>query len=726
MSEVYPLPRSALLFMAAVDEAKRTNEGPFRAIAPIFRISLEGQRGQMLNVEKAASVLNPILGDSFNEHALEAFIPQLCHLGWLVEQKADGTASAYLVPKELPSFDEVEAIETSATKLNRLHAAFEEFLDVHAPLLKITLGKDQFEWQLFKWATSLDGSDKERVKAEAKRLLDGEKLSIRNQFLDETTRLSRIDKQLTVEFAGFVKWLAKHRRPEFADIASLTELGLALEFLEELQRPTGGSLVKIKTTFVLDAPVLLDLLGLSGPSRQFSIMQCLKALREHGSKIVTMSHCLAELADILSAVLDRAPTRRFGLTGDALRADPSLVAHANSVRRQPDKAVKLADVQILNFDRRSPLYASAFPDELIDKFRGSAHWHDMYKTDQRDCDAMSIGYVMRRRNGEIASDYFDTSFLLVTRNSTFTQFSTMFARSNLGIPNYAAGPAIETKTLAAMVWMRFGSAANPDLPQLHLVSACDRILASNRELLRKAEKRLETLKDTEAASVLLSSQQAVLDLVISTGGAPEVLDAANGEELLAAFTTSAEARGRDSERARSDAVRVELEAALATKDRDTEALKAKSVELAAAETKEQARRRQAEELIQKLKEDDDIRIAGIADLIQRKATNRARHYVLAMTVICTAISLGGQFFIWQGSAWWYHSATNFLAGSVVIVCSGLAAALGMHLIPPGHLDLADNLQNKIRRRSALMRLKHVHPVPDRNRVHERLEREEVV
>lgn len=317
MSEIlsHPLPRAALLFMAAVEEARRTQEGPFRAIAPLFRVALEHQRGEILNVQKAAATLQPILGDAFSDHALEAFIPHLKKAGWVVEESAGDKGSAYRVPKGIAALDEGEAVEASSAKLKRLHSAFVEFMNVHAPLLGLSLTREEFEWQIFQWATSLDGSDKAAIKSEADNLLAGKKPSVKNAHLDELQLHSRVNKNLSIEFAGFAKWLLKNYRDEFSDISSLTELGLALEFLEELRHPSVNQDTKIETIFVLDAPVLLDLIGLSGPSRKNSITTCLNILRAKGGKLITLPHCLDELSEILRTVLKRSTTQRYGLTG---------------------------------------------------------------------------------------------------------------------------------------------------------------------------------------------------------------------------------------------------------------------------------------------------------------------------------------------------------------------------------------------------------------------------
>jgi hypothetical protein len=702
--------------MAAVDEARRTGEGPFRAISPIFRLALEPQRNQLLNINAAVNVLTPILGENFTEHTLEAFIPQLVDLKWLVEERANPSLAAYRVPSDLPFLDQEVAVEASELKLIRLFTAFQEFLESYAPLLKNSMDKQEFSWLLFRWATSLDGSDKQAIRAEADRLNSGGKSSIKNAFLDETQRFSKINKSTSVEFAGFVKWLSKHKRDELTDIASLTELGLAIEFIDELRRTSNAHKTINSTVFVLDAPVLLDALGLSGPARKSSIDRCLKVVTKNGGRLATLTHCLEEISEILKAVLERPDYRRFGLTGDALRANPELSLRASEVMKQPDRAAKLAGLEILHFDRKSPLSANCFPDELIDRFRNTATWHDLYKSEQRERDAYSIAYIMRRRNGRSDSDIMENAFVFVTRNSTFTSFSDIFVKKHLSVPDYAFGPAIETKTLAALVWLRFGSVDTEELPQIHLISACERILSTNGELLRRAEKRIKEFKSDDAAAALLSSQQAVLDLVITVGGSPDVLDGADGDQLIRAFTVSAEEKGRLDERAKAALREAELSEAISKAETLAETQSLKAADLALEKIRmEGVVRRKDIELREIITQEDD-RINEIANRMVVISQDKQWRKVAAIWIILALIGVLGQFFIWQGVDWWLKSYSNMVFGALVVFATVVATGMGLRVIPPGKIDLAGGLHTILVRKSLNSRLRDMEHDGDRERV----------
>lgn len=713
----HPLPRSALLFMATVEEARKTNEGPFRALAPIFRIALEHQRGELLNVSRAVATLNPIFGSAFNQDAAEAFLPHLQRLGWLSGVRTADGRIVYTVSDSLPPFDQETSIDNSHKKLSALYDAFLVFTKQSAPLLEYAISRDNFEWQLFRWATSLDGSDKAELQAHARKIAEGGAAKALSAFLDDPHRFSKVDRSLSVELAGFVRWLALKKRPEIADIAGLTELGLAIEFLEELRSPTSVQATeRIDTKFVLDAPVLLDFFGLSGQGRRDSAKQMIDALRKCGAHFMTLSHCVEELGEILKTVVAKAPRERYGLTGDALRSNSDLLALARSIASQPDQAIKLAGFEIVNFDPNSPLNAAHFPDQQIDRFRNTATWHDQYKTNQKQRDAYSIAFVARRRAKQHSSDFFHCGYVLVTRNSTFTAFSEHFLRRNLGVPDYAVGPAIETKTLAALVWMRLAAEKIGDLPQLHLISACDRILASNRMLLRKADEKLAALKGEEASAAILSSQQAVLDLVVSTGGNHEVIDAAEGEAVVAALTTSAEVRGREIERKIADAELGSLLDKLSKKEALLSDAESQARAAGIERLRIEAEARAAREAADALAAAGNRRTAQTAEEIIETADRWSGVAIGTLWATTTIYALLGQFFVWEGRTWWLTSYTNLVLGASVVAATFFSAFLGIRFFQHGRIDGAGSMRGRLTNRLIRWHLLWVMPAEERSRV----------
>lgn len=678
-------------------EARKQKGSAFSAISPLFLAALEQQKGQNLDFEKAANSLRPTFGDNFNVNVLECFADQLVKEGWLIPRNLGPNKAAYLVSSSLPEIDATETSRNSLEKLDALYEKFRVFVGIKAPLLNLTISKDEFRWELFRWATSLDGSDKTAIRSEAERLVAGGVANVDLHNADEVHKFSRIDRRLSVEFAAFVKWLYKNSPNDLDLVSSITELGLALEFLQELRQPSLRRAEKLDLILVFDAPVLLDILGMSGPAREKSIKSIMASLKHSGCRFITLSHCVEEMTNILKTVLETDPSKRFGPTGDILRSDKILQERARSIIMQPDKHIKQLDLSIQPFDRRrSPSNENYFSSELIDKFRSSATWHDQTKTVQKERDACSVGFVMRRRAGSTSSDILDCKIALVTRNAMFTEFSLAFCRRELDISEYDLGPCIEVKTLGANVWLRMGQTDATNLPQLHLIAACDKILSTNQSILRKAYSHVKNIVTPEQAQALLESEQAVLDLVISTGGSIDIIDSANSEELLSAFMTSSLEEGKASERRvakeeiatlttelntiRNDLKSTKGQLSSAAMDNSLQALKLQALEKSAEDEKRAVQNRQ---------QNDAQHVFDVAD-------RRAYAFMFAAAAFIGIIAFCGQFFIWDGIEWWAESLLNILIGSLILLSCLITMIITANMAGYRSVDLFTYYRIKLR------------------------------
>jgi hypothetical protein len=236
--------------------------------------------------------------------------------------------------------------------------------------------------------------------------------------------------------------------------------------------------------------------------------------------------------------------------------------------------------------------------------------------------------------------------------------------------------------------------------------------------MRRAERRLVDLKGEEAAAVLLSSQQAVLDLVVAVGGNLDVLDSANGEELLHAMTSSAIEKGRLEEREKAHEVQERLRAEIAEREQAANAHAAHARQLAQEGLRKEATLRERNEEIKARDAADLARAEGIATRIVTGAERLSWKVVSGGWISAAIVGVFGQFFVWKGWGWWTETAANFLCGLVVLATSLLALGLSLRWVPPGRLDLAAVIQGKLKEKVIRLRLSQIEPIEERNRVRE--------
>ena len=280
---------------------------------------------------------------------------------------------------------------------------------------------------------------------------------------------------------------------------------------------------------------------------------------------------------------------------------------------------------------------------------------------------------MRRRKGLRSSDVLESKCILVSRNSTFAHFSQKFVIENLVNYSFSIGPVIETKTLSAITWMRFGSDAGNDFPEISLIATCDRILASNGVFLRKAEKKLRTVAEPDIVDAILSSQQSVLDLVIGVGANPEVIDGAEASELLRTVTSTAEERGREIERKRTEKVANELRQEKAERERENSELTAKAQRLAAEKQSNLV-------IAENFKNAESARRCRLCSRVQARATKLAWLVTITVWLSLIAATLYLQFAFWSGPDMW---KSNPMLALITFTSTLLLLLSGLRFLPKG-------------------------------------------
>lgn len=220
---------------------------------------------------------------------------------------------------------------------------------------------------------------------------------------------------------------------------------------------------------------------------------------------------------------------------------------------------------------------------------------------------------------------------------------------------------------------------------------------------------------------MLSSQQAVLDLVISVGGSADVLDGADGEQLIRAFTASAEERGRSDERAKAAIREAELASAIAKAKAEAEVQSRKAVETSLEKMKiEGLVRSKSQELADYISR-ENVRIGKISQIIAYKSQRRQWISMSLIWIGCAFVGVMGQFFIWQGLDWWTKSYWNIFLGVIVVIATIIATSMGLRIIPPGKIDLAGSLHLYLVKRNIKSRLRDMEHDGDRARVKDILE-----
>jgi hypothetical protein len=342
-----PLTQRALRIFAVLESYRAGSSDILDALLPFFEPILAEFPGSTLNVSQFATRVSEAYRWNFTADIVEELIPRFQSKGWV--QKISGTSqeAAYRVTYDNPSAgpsvapDDIAITKTLVT----LAEEFTKFIDVISPLTKFAMDTNSLADMLVEWLISIDAytEDVLRQKALQTTNIEGQ-LGIAVVVSDAST-LSSEEKYLC---ARFVKSLFEKKSPFIADLCKLASIGLLTEVVQDFHKPT--TQVKATNLFVyLDAPVAMDLLGVSGKEAAANILPLIQKLQEIGGTVRIFRQSVDELQGALDAVLRRNAPERTGATAGALRRNEVMEAFVRQVAQDP--ATFLANFRVGGSER---------------------------------------------------------------------------------------------------------------------------------------------------------------------------------------------------------------------------------------------------------------------------------------------------------------------------------------------------------------------------------------
>ncbi len=419
--------------------------------------------------------------------------------------------------------------------------------------------------------------------------LDIQKQTLLDELAEGGKPLSPEDRYLC---ARFVRQLAKDK-PEFVPhMARLASIGLLTDVIEDFVKPTAPE-ARSDLTLILDAPVALNLLGLSGNAARDDIRNVVEALRGIGCSFLALPVSCDEMNRNLSSMLRLPAPDRHGPTHDAMRKGEVQEAYVRSVMNDPEQALATVGVTVRPVDLTTyPASTRFFSEELYEGFFGGIRWKQD-SIDARQHDAVCAAITMRLRAGQRSSDVLRSRFVFVSTNPRFARYARDFCvDSRLVGPNHVP-PVVLQRELATTAWLRTGFAGQAgeritrDIPRSHLIASCERVLKTRREVVQAVHRTLKEFAPDRLVQyeLMLSDQRSVQRLMDETLGEERLVNADNAERLLEEMrrATAQEVEGeyrrkmRDQKRALTAKAQAEQELAEAARLAQQAALNASAV-----------------------------------------------------------------------------------------------------------------------------------------------------
>lgn len=502
------------------------NSDVIDALCYFFVPILDKISGKPVTASLLAKAAKLIYGWKITESVGQVFIERLAAHGHLEREEQNGKDYFIAQPSSDLGGDLDHSIYESFEEVTVL---FRNFDLVSGDLLYSQLTGEELGDLLVRFLISLDAYSNEEIAAELK---SGSVLSEESEALRALSNDVSVPTQSEAHVcARFVQWLG-FERPELAEKLGLfVAAGLLAELVEDFRKPSAVE-TQSDTTFFLDGPMLLGLVGTSGNALQDEARIIVEALKSIGCRVQVFSESCREAERVLSAYLLAQSSNRHGRTHTAVLKGEVDRNYVQTVASDIEKAAETFGVNVRDYG------LDAYPNDH--KFFNSERNDDIYSflswenPQAREHDAFAVTAIMRMRQGRSKNDPLDNSHVFISSNEKLVEKARDYCLRSQLVRENQCGPVVDTRDMATIAWLRTGFEHSEKLPISHMLAQCERVLRVRKTVIETARTQVArfSAEKVEQFELLLQDNRAVNYLMDTARGTSASFDPDQDRELL--------------------------------------------------------------------------------------------------------------------------------------------------------------------------------------------------
>ncbi|WP_155888346.1 hypothetical protein [Cupriavidus sp. WS] len=542
------MPKSSngqITFAYLLNVGKQNGESGISLIegyVPILAPLLHARRGQKFDPAELSFALRASYGATVHQYALEKLVPSLEGRGWLVRDFHErlSNVAAYRIADDI-SVEQPLAL----SEVESLIGVFAKFVAEQFSVHRLDIpGDDVIEREFVSRLQQLPAANVQALSRksqdqEVKASGVGDKRATLSVPKDPAKQAEQIQEAQTairfnVLFGLFVKNLKESNQPTFDLLGRLASSALLSEVVLNYRTPDKPGDFK-GVTFVLDCPLLMDLLDLDSIDRHLATTDLINGLKGAGATLKAFEHSVDEVRDNIKAALAAYKQRNgHGNIGLRMRQSAEFVARAEAIQIEVTRFVKDLGVTI----------AKAPSGKVTEQYFSVAAENNLYSAIgpygndlAQERDAASVAAVMRLRSGKTASrsDFGAARYYFLTRNPKLAVLSEDSLIAQHVQTRDDMPPCMTDRTLAALLWLVRGNSDAPAISQALLLANCAAIPASVdavRETLAKLADAEHHYELTKTFNVWSRSTRGIEVLSRATLGDPSIVTKDNYQEII--------------------------------------------------------------------------------------------------------------------------------------------------------------------------------------------------
>lgn len=517
------LNRSAVRVYGALSALGMENGNVLESLLPFFDPILRQQVGKKLDPDVIAASVRETYRWNFNSDLVETFIPYLVQHGWITPDLPGRADTTYTV-QMLEGSDFDASAQSVEAALREIAIQFKEFSEGLSPLTTIPRDVEEFEDILVEWLLYVEAFSENSIdfKASVKRDAMG-KLRQTLEIPSNTT-LRDEEKFLC---ARFVKHSLENNKGSAEVLSRIAAIGLLTEVVQDFVKPI-TSIERTDLVVYLDAPVAMELLGLSGRLARENTAPIIQELIRIGAAVRIFGQSVDEIKNSLKAVLKNP--RPTGPTAQAMLRREVLREYVVEAARNPTPLLGALGVKVaLRTREQTPSEHQFFTLE---------DWQNLYSKlsysenpTARDHDTDITAFVVRQRRGRTSRDLFSSYAVALTRNGLFAQIIRRMHTEMDAANAETVPPVIHRRVLATALWLRTGMGAGDlNIPKRMLLATCEHVLAIRPGVVEAVKRLTDAMGDEEKSrqlDLLVSQDRSTQALMDKTLGATNVVTEEN-------------------------------------------------------------------------------------------------------------------------------------------------------------------------------------------------------
>lgn len=490
---------------------------------PFFDPILRRHDGEKLVPDVIAKEVRDTWKWNFNSDLVETFVPYLARQGWIVADIEGANGTSYTI--RMADNGQLDASsKTVEAELRSIAIQFKEFSEALSPLTAIPREVEEFEDILVEWLLYVEAFSEQNI--EFKSGFKKDSSGTLRQVIEVPKTTTLRDEEVFL-CARFVKHAIEENAASSEVLARIASIGLLTEVVQDFVKPV-SAVEQTDLIVYLDAPVAMELLGVSGRSARENTAPVVAELIRIGASVRIFGQSLDEIKNSLQAVLKNVrptgPTAQAMLRGDVLREYVIRVSQ-DPVTFLEDEGVRATYRTLEQTPAEHPYFTTAHWQELYGKLGYSEN------PAAREHDTDISTFVIRQRLGRTSPDLFKSKAVVLTRNGLLAQIVQRANTEMLGLPKRAVSPVLHRRVLATAMWLRTGMGANDfNIPKRMLLANCERVLAIRPGVVEAVKRLTDAMGDEEQArqlDLLVSQDRSTQALMDKTLGQSNVITMEN-------------------------------------------------------------------------------------------------------------------------------------------------------------------------------------------------------